>query len=145
PEGSPAHKSLIEGIDSLLLQGAVVRVTQTPDAADPNSILQREGLPALMQLIAGAQLSELSIIGEARRLAGLDRVDYDLSAPQCQKNQKFPHAPLDALVEKQGLRAGGPAPKTSSQNEEFTAPADDEWQGDVDLCTVMDTALQVVK
>jgi hypothetical protein len=42
--GSPADKSLIRGIDHLLLTGTkTVRVTETPPGEDANSILQSGG------------------------------------------------------------------------------------------------------
>jgi putative DNA primase/helicase len=76
--GSAGHNALIAGIDHLILEGAVVRVTETPLGADANSILQAEGHPGLLALINTASaLAELSDDGEITRLSRLDRLEYE--------------------------------------------------------------------
>jgi hypothetical protein len=75
--GSAADKSLSTGIDHLLLEGAVVRITATPPGQDANSILQGDGVAALAELISDTYPGELSTEGEFVRLARLDRIEYE--------------------------------------------------------------------
>jgi DNA primase len=74
---SPAAKALFSGTDALLLQGASVRVTQTPPGEDANSILQRGGIEALAELISDNYPAELTDDGEITRLSRLDPLDYE--------------------------------------------------------------------
>ena len=75
--GSGADKGLVAGVDHLLLEGAVVRVTSTPNGQDANDVLLAGGLVALRELIAGAEPATLSRDGEITRLSRLDRLAYD--------------------------------------------------------------------
>ena len=75
--GSSADEGLVKGVDHLLLEGADVRVTNTPAGEDANSILQAEGTSALNELIADAAPATLSLDGEITRLSRLDPLDYD--------------------------------------------------------------------
>jgi len=74
---SPADNALIAGLDHLLLEGASVQVTATPQGEDANSILQAGGAEALAELLSDTCPAELSIEGEFTRLARLDSVEYD--------------------------------------------------------------------
>ena len=71
-------KTLLRGIDHLLISGADVQVTDTPVKADSdsikldaNSVLQAGGIAAVQALIAGAKAAALSNDGQLRRLASL--------------------------------------------------------------------------
>ena len=72
PPNGPADKALRRGIDHLILQGATVRVTDTPLKADANSILVEHGPDALAALIANATEHDLTDEGEVKRLAKID-------------------------------------------------------------------------
>jgi hypothetical protein len=136
--GSPADKALAAAVDALLLQGAVVKVTQTPTGQDANSILQDKGQGALLALIAQAKPAELSIDGEVRRLARLDRVEYDRQRGPLAKKFGIRLSTLDDLVELY-------RPKRLDPDEANVPPPDEEWEGDVDLRTTLDAALTQVR
>lgn len=75
--GSAADLGLQTAIDSLLLQGAKVSVTTTPEGADANDILRGEdGIAKLVDLVAAAKPAELSLAGLVTQLAHED--DYTL-------------------------------------------------------------------
>ena len=70
-DGDAAGKATA-GTDALLLQGAAVRVTDTPENADPNSLIQSGGINVLRALVDEALPAELSFNGEAQRLARME-------------------------------------------------------------------------
>jgi hypothetical protein len=98
--GSPADKSLVRGIDHLLLTGTkTVRITTTPRGEDPNSILQRAGVEALRDIIRAAKPIELSLDGEAQRLAGIRNVlDYEQERVAVAKKRGVRRSKLDQVV-----------------------------------------------
>jgi hypothetical protein len=89
---SRAARSLIRGVDHLLLTGAAsVRATATPEGEDADSILKQHGIDALRALILEAEPKELSPDGEARRLADIrDPIDLALARNEVAKRLKIP-------------------------------------------------------
>ena len=75
--GSPADLGLTAGVDHLLLERAVVKITTTPPDQDANSILQEGGPAALQELLTDTYPGELSRDGMIAALARLERLDYD--------------------------------------------------------------------
>ena len=94
--GCPADKSLIRGIDHLLLTGTkTVRVTATPLDEDANSILQSGGVEALRALIRAAEPAELSLDGEMQRLARIrDPIQFAQACKAAAKAYGVPRALL---------------------------------------------------
>jgi hypothetical protein len=75
---SPASRALAAGLDHLQLTGAQVKVTDTPDDADPNSLLQEAGIDAVKALVEAAKPAELSPKGIIQQAAALPEVDYEM-------------------------------------------------------------------
>jgi hypothetical protein len=67
--GTPADKSLGKGVDYLLIGGAKVKVTDTPQDADANSILQESGVDGIRAIIETAKSVDLSLAGRVRKAA----------------------------------------------------------------------------
>jgi hypothetical protein len=113
PQDTPATKSLIRGLDHLVLAGGAVRVTTTPLNEDANSLLQSGGIEALRALVQAAQPVTLSPDGEAQRLAGIRNVlDYDLERAETAKRLKrlgVRKTTLDAAVEAKRKALGNDA------------------------------------
>ena len=127
PEDSPAAKGLQDGVDALLLAGAVVRVTTTPPGADANSLLQdpKQGLRALRRLLAKPAGAALSFEGEVGRLAGLPETAYE-------KARKAAAAEHGVRVGHLDREVGKRRPKTPDDDEEASAgvisvPEDPPW------------------
>jgi hypothetical protein len=76
-EDSAANAALVEGVDALLLQDALVSVTVTPPGQDANSILIEQGGDALRELVANAVPAELSQAGEIEKAARMPPMQYD--------------------------------------------------------------------
>ncbi len=98
---SQADKSLVKGVDRLLLQGATVVVTDTPRGDDANSILQSCGSEFLLELIDAAVEQELSVDGEAIRCATLDEIEYEEIRKDVARRLGIRVSKLDGLVKKQ--------------------------------------------
>ena len=105
--GSPADKALTAGIDSLILQGATVTVTRTPQrccADDPkidaNVILQKAGIKGLSALIADVEECALSEDGELQRLCRLDKLQYDQERKTVAGKLGIRVSTLDGMVAK---------------------------------------------
>jgi putative DNA primase/helicase len=70
PVDSLAHKSLLRGVDCLLLNGATsVLVTKTPLDADADLIVKNDGIDALRALILAVEPAELSPDGAVEKIA----------------------------------------------------------------------------
>jgi putative DNA primase/helicase len=131
--GSAADRALQDGVDHLLLCGATVRVTQTPQEQDANSLLQDGKLEVVRELIEQAQLGSLSIYGEAQRLARLPREEYDRERKLVAKVHKVLVGTLDDLVK---------STKAKAASKNSAAPPEEEaWDGPIDLCAILDAAL----
>jgi hypothetical protein len=121
--GSAADKALTAGVDHLILQGAAVRVTETPLGEDANSILQRDGLAGLTALIGTARnRAVLSREGEIVRLSRLDPLDYEQERKLKAGELGIRVGALDDAVQRR-RRAAGTAPAL------VEAPADGAGRG----------------
>jgi hypothetical protein len=135
PEAHPARKGLIGGLDHLLLQKAVVRLTDTPVGQDPNALLQRS-LATMLSVFAAAKPIELSFHGECQRLARIDDpFERALARKEVAKKFKVSGGVVDATVKKYEAaprrEEGGPSPY----------PIDEPFEGEVDVRAVLDAAL----
>jgi hypothetical protein len=74
---SPARRALTKGLDALLLGGAIVNVTNTPDGQDANSLLQTGGIAAIEDVLATADPAKLSPRGAVAKGANLHSIDYE--------------------------------------------------------------------
>jgi hypothetical protein len=150
---SPADKGLIRGVDHLLLQGAKVKVTQTPrqqegeEKPDANSILQKEGAAALSALIEGAEAAKLSLAGEVTRLSRLPEIDYVQQRRDSARTYRIPAAALDRLVQRaRGVQQATAASAAAADDAAPEMPADEPWDGPpVVLREVLDEALVEVR
>jgi hypothetical protein len=97
---SRAYKTLLHGIDHLLLTGsASVRITATPLNEDADSILKQHGVDALRALLLNGEPAQLSPDGEAQRLARIrDPIDFALERNKVAKDRKIPKGALDAAI-----------------------------------------------
>jgi hypothetical protein len=135
--GSAAERGLQDGVDHLLLCGATVRVTQTPEGLDANSLLQDGKQEALRELIEQAQLAVLTVRGDAQRLARLPREEADRERKTVAKKHGVRVDTLDALIK---------AARTAAQFTDAVIPPDEEpWEGVIDLRTILDAALAEVR
>lgn len=127
--GSPADKALITGIDHLLLEGAAVRVTDTPRGADANSILREDGREALIELIDQAIPAELSRDGEIARLSGLDLLDYDQERKPAAERLGIRLETLDeAVAQKRPKHSEAPdTDETGVQGRPIELPVVEPW------------------
>jgi hypothetical protein len=132
--GSPAARGLQDGVDHLLLCGAEVRVTSTPEGQDANSLLQDGKLDVLRELIEQAPPAALSMRGDAQRLSRLPEEESAQERRQVAKRHGVPVSTIDKLV--RAARA-----KTQSSTSTAAAPAEDPWDGPIDLCEILDAAL----
>jgi hypothetical protein len=131
--GSTADKGLVKGIDHLLLAGANVRVTATPEDEDANSILTKDGVAALSALVDAAVSAALSLDGEVERLARLDPAEYDQQRHGIAKKFGIRIGTLEGMVKK----ARPPRKPDGGAGR----PEDEPWEGDVDLFDCMNAAL----
>jgi hypothetical protein len=133
PMGSPADRDLWTGVDALITAGATVKVTQTPEGEDANSIWKAKGCRTapLSDLLASAVDAKLSAGGalrnEIRRLAGLAEdqyqaevspvarklkasADYIRKEVRAEKRRRL-YAELQESDGEGGVRGAPPAPK----------------------------------
>jgi len=143
--GSAADKGRVEGVDHLLLQGASIRVTDTPANADANSIVAGEGgLETLGILLREARPADLSPEGEAARLARLDRVAYDQERRAAADKHGLRVGTLDKMVaEKRKYDADDdPAP---GQGSPVAIPAVEPWPDPVDGAALLEGLARTIK
>jgi hypothetical protein len=95
---SSATRSLIKGVDHLLLSGATVRFTNTPAGEDADSIVKTRGIEALRELIRAASKASLSPDGEVQRLATMRVIDYERERAEAAKRIGIRKSKLDTVV-----------------------------------------------
>ena len=135
--GKPADRGLVAGVDHLLLEGAAVKVTNTPDGQDANSILQAAGPDALRALIDDAAEAELSLDGDIQRIARLDGGDYERERHLvAQRHKPVRLTSIDSEVQRLRPKPEDPVDPTTLLIEE-----DEPWLGPVDLATTLDGIL----
>ena len=137
--GSKADKSLVRGIDHLLLTGTeAVRVTATPRGQDADGILLSEGIDALRALILAAPTVPLSGDGEAQRIAAIaDPLARDVERVKVAKRLGVRRSVLeDAVNAKRRVVEG-----EESSPDKATALGPEPWPAPVhDIAAVLDTA-----
>ena len=123
---SAAHRTLIAGTDALLLQGAVVRVTETPSGDDANSILQSGGVRALADLVEAAVPAELSNDGRITWASRLDQLSYDRERKRIADRLEIRLSTLDAEVSKRrGTKSTASQPAANSDDVDGIELLDD--------------------
>ena len=95
---SPAEKGLARGADRLILQGAIVAVTNTPLGSDANALLQSDGSVKLLDLIENAELANLSLDGHITRCATLSVMEYEQERAALAKELGIRVSTLDKQV-----------------------------------------------
>ena len=135
--GSPAGLALIDGVDRLLLQGANVYVTSTPQGEDANSILLKGGVDALTALVDGVQPAELSRNGRLLWLASLDRIDYEAARKTWSNKLGIRVAILDQEVERRR--------RETPPEDDDNVVDDGLLDEDIDLAGVLDAILAELK
>jgi hypothetical protein len=95
---SPARRALTKGLDALLLGGAVVNVTNTPDGQDANSLLQTGGIAAMEEVLATTEPAKLSPRGAVAKGANLHGIDYEATRKDLAKEAGITVTALDGFV-----------------------------------------------
>jgi Protein of unknown function (DUF3631)/Toprim domain len=131
-EDSPARRALLKGLDALLLGGAVVTVTDTPDGEDPNSLLQKGGIEAIEAVLATAEPAKLSPRGVIARGAGLRGIDYEVARKDLAKEAGVKVTALDDFVRAERDRRRE-SMEIGPQRDVHPEPVDD-------ITAVLDTA-----
>ena len=137
PEGSAAVEGLARGVDRMILEGAFVRVTQTPADADANSLLLSEGTEALIQLIDEAPEARLSRDGEIERCASLEPLDYEADRKRLARDLGIRVSALDRAVEARHHEEDG---EGNGALDAIGLTEIVPWPEDVDLGSVLDRA-----
>jgi hypothetical protein len=146
PADSQARRTLVKGVDHLVLGGAAVYVTPTGDGKDANSILQDGGVDALRELVAQAAPHKLSLDGEVTRLSGLPLVDYDRERKIIAKAHTMRVSSLDNMVDKVKRRAAPATTEDSDGDDTDFIWKDDAWSDPIDnMVEVLDNAKQQLK
>jgi putative DNA primase/helicase len=137
---SPASRALAAGLDHLQLTGAQVRVTNTPDGADANSVLQEGGPDAVKALVEAAVPAELSPKGIIHQAASLPEVDYEMQRQKCAKALGIRVSAFDrqVLLERARRRGDDDASDAGEGEDIHTEPVND-------IAGVLDAALVEVK
>lgn len=136
----PATQATTVGVDTLILAGVKVRVTQTSADADANSVLVEGGAEALSTLITHAPEALLSFDGRIRKLATLEGLAFDRERTAIKTVFGASVGTIDAAVKK--LR---PKPAKPAAEDEPPIPVDPEWGGDVALADALDAAVATSK
>jgi hypothetical protein len=136
PPDHPASKSLIRGIDHLLLEGAAqVLVTAPAEGTDNNDVLQSGGIQALQELVAATTPAELSMDGEIIRLSRLPPREYECERKKIKETGAYRVGFLDREVKKErALRAEAETPASPS----LVRHEPDPWPDEVRLKDVLD-------
>ena len=137
--GSAADKSLQTGVDRLILAGhGTVSVTKTPLGLDANDILQVEGPEKLRELVAAAELWDLSPEAQFENLAELSRFEYDRTREATAKKLGIRLSTLDTEIVKRRKSETEEADDTSLVTE--IVP----WHEEVKISAVLHEALEVI-
>jgi hypothetical protein len=138
-KSSPADKALQAGVDALILAGATVRTTQTPDGASAKSILQdpKQGKRALKRLLAKPAGGALSFEGKVSQLAGLPETEYEKARKATAKAHEVRVRHLDKEVGAARKRLK-PLPSAPEAVEELP------YTGAIDLAASLDSAVRVM-
>jgi hypothetical protein len=123
--GAPASRSLLTGVDALLIGGAQVKVTNTPPDADANSILQEGGIDAIRAVVDGAVEAALSPKGIVEKLAGLKDLDYELSRKTHARTLGIRPSALDDMVTRARARRRGEAEEPEDDPDIHPESVDD--------------------
>jgi hypothetical protein len=139
---SAADQALTSGVDTLILAGTLVLVTETPQDEDANSILCKLGPDALRVLIEGAKEAKLSRAGDITRLARLDALDYAAERKAAAKVWGLSTVKaLDQAVEAERVKVRVEGGRSSEEQ-----PAETVWHEAItDLSEVLDEALAAVR
>jgi Toprim domain len=125
PESSVTRKSLPAGIDHLLIGGAKVKVTDTPEGADANSILQKDGVDAIRALVESATPAVLSRDGVIQQCAALPRREYQFARRQRATELGIRLSALDFEVQLERHRRHGEALSDNDEADIHPEPVDD--------------------
>jgi hypothetical protein len=101
---SPAGRALTKGVDHLLLGGATVTVTATPEREDANSLLQSGGVTAIENVLATAAPAKLSPRGVISKSANLSSIDYETARKELAKETGIKVTALDGFVQRERER-----------------------------------------
>jgi hypothetical protein len=117
---SRADKSLIRGVDHLLLTGtSSVHVTDTPRGLDADKIGLKDGIEALRELIRTADIAGLSAAGYAEKIAStrnpLERDEVRAEALKSLRPKKVRASTLDAVVDRLRAAAAEDTPIDKTQ------------------------------
>jgi putative DNA primase/helicase len=135
---SPADKGLIRGIDHLLLAGADVKVTATPEDEDANSILRKEnGAVELNNLVDAASPAELSLAGEVVRLARMSSIEYDQHRRDIAREFRIRCDTLDKAVEAQRKRWANVETQPTAGDDGLVLREPEPWTKPVKLAEVL--------
>jgi hypothetical protein len=137
PPNSDGSRSLIKGIDALLIGGAKVRVTDTPPEADANSVLQEGGIAAIHALVDAATPAALSPKGNIQQAAALPQIDYEMERRKRAKALGMRTAAFDAQVERERARRRGTDDAPAEEPDIHPEPVDD-------IAAVLDAAREEV-
>jgi putative DNA primase/helicase len=135
---SPASRALAAGLDHLQLTGAHARVTDTPDGADANSVLQEAGIDAVKALVEAAKPAELSPKGIIQQAASLPEVDYEIERRKRAKSLGMRVTAFDNQVHLERARRRGDDDDVDAGVGIHPEPVDD-------IAEVLDAALAEVK
>ena len=136
-----AIEGRIEGLDSLLLQGAIVNAVEMPDDEDLNSILAKHGPAEVIKLFGTAKRQTLSPKGEIERLARLDIADFELGLKTEAAKIGMTQTALRKVVEtrRSQLRKAAKLAETSAGTGGIgSREEDDPWTGPINLRDALD-------
>lgn len=135
--GSEADRALIRALDALLLQQAIVRVTQPPLEQDNNDVLRDGGVEALRRLVEAAAPAVLSPAGEVTKVARIaDRVTFELQRKELAKRLGIRVDVIDAERKRLHAVADAEVPALPSPLIRRDAAP---WQDSVELSDVLGT------
>ena len=139
-EGSAANDCLEKGVDRMILDGARVRVTQTPAGHDANSILLSEGADVLVELVDNAPEASLSLDGEIERCANLRPMDYETGRKELARELGVRVTALDNAVNARRREDDLEANETAAS---IGLPEIEPWPTAVDLGKVLERAAEI--
>jgi hypothetical protein len=145
PPDHPATKALRAGLDSLILQGAVVRLADPAPDKDPNAVLMQRGQAALIAMFAAAKPVELTFDGEIQRLVRLGD-EFEFALQRKAIGDKFKHLGVGVRdIDKAVARLRAAAKPPPGDDLAAPYPVDPPWPGDGELGKVLEEALAQAK